>query len=230
MKPIAQTPSLTQQAYQVLVDQICDGSLPSGAHLVQEQLAKRLGVSRQPIQQVMGLLKADGLIEDAPGRGMLVVALDGEQITSRYQIRGGLDGLAAHLAATRVRSSTKLKNEIVGRGNALIKSGVAAINAKSIKKLVAYDVAFHNFLYESSGNPFIAATCEPHWLHLRRVMREVLQKAVLPEDIWRQHEDILKAIGDGDARRAKSLAIKHVDQACERLTRALSDGMESSLS
>lgn len=95
MKPIALAPSLTEQAYQVVVDEICNGSLPSGSHLVQEQLAKRLGVSRQPIQQVMGLLKADGLVEDAPGRGMLVAPLNAEMITSRYQIRSAMDGLAA---------------------------------------------------------------------------------------------------------------------------------------
>ncbi len=221
MKPIAQAPSLTEQAYQVLVDQICDGSLPSGSHLVQEQIAKRLGVSRQPIQQVMGLLKADGLIEDAPGRGMLVVALDATLITSRYQIRGAMDGLAAHLAATRARSSAKVKDQIAQVGRAIVKAGVAAIDAKSIKRMVAYDVEFHNFLYECSGNSLIGATCEPHWLHLRRVMSEVLQKAALPEDIWQQHEDILNAVLEGDARRAKSLAIKHVEQACEGLTSAL---------
>ncbi|MGH1417955.1 MAG: GntR family transcriptional regulator [Hyphomicrobiaceae bacterium] len=223
MKPIAPAPSLADQAYQALVDEICGGSLPSGSHLVQDQLAKRLGVSRQPIQQVMGRLKADGLVEDAPGRGMAVVALDPSLITSRYQIRSAMDGLAAHLSAIRAGSSAKVKDQIAQRGQAIVKAGMNAVKVKSIKKMVAHDVEFHNFLYACSGNPLLAATCEPHWLHLRRVMSEVLQKAALPKDIWQQHADILNAILDGDARGSKSFAVKHVELACEGLTSALTN-------
>lgn len=221
IKPLEKTPNLTEQAYQVLVDQICDGALPPGSHLVQEQIAKSLGVSRQPIQQAMNLLKADGLVEDAPGRGMLVVPLNASLIRSRYQIRTAMDGLAAELAAIRVQSSMKVKDQIAERGYAIIKAGISAIEAKSIKRLVARDVEFHNFLYEWSGNPLIGVTCEPHWLHLRLVMSEVLQKATLPKNIWLQHEEILNAVLEGEAQRAKSLAIKHVEQSCQDLTNAL---------
>ncbi len=221
MKPIALAPSLTEQAYQAVVDEICDGALASGSRLVQEQLAKRLGISRQPIQQVMGLLKADGLVEDAPGRGMLVAPLDASLVTSRYQIRGAMDGLAAQLAATRAGSLVGVKDQIARRGRSIVKAGIAAIESKAIKRMVAYDVEFHNFVYECSGNSLITATCEPHWLHLRRAMSEVLRKAAPPEDIWKQHENILNAVLEGDAKNAKSLAIKHVEQACEGLTNAL---------
>jgi DNA-binding GntR family transcriptional regulator len=221
MKPLEKIPNLTEQAYQVLVDQICDGSLPPGSHLVQEQIAKSLGVSRQPIQQVMNLLKADGLVEEAPGRGMMVIPLNVSLIRGRYQIRTAMDGLAAELAAVRVRSSKKVKDEIAEQGQAIIKAGISAIKAKSIKRLVACDVEFHNFLYEYSGNPLIGPTCEPHWLHLRLVMSEVLRKATLPKNIWQQHEEILSAVLEGEAKRAKSLAIKHVEQSCQDLTNVL---------
>lgn len=221
MKPLEKNPNLTQQAYQVLIDQICDGSLPPGSHVVQEQIAKSLGVSRQPIQQAMHLLKADGLVEDAPGRGMLVVPLNASLITSRYQIRSAMDGLAAELAATRVQSSQQVKAEMAEQGHAIIKAGKSAIETKSIKKLVARDVEFHNFLYEWSGNPLITTTCEPHWLHLRLVMSEVLKKITLPQNIWQQHKEILNAVLEGEAQHAKSLAIKHVEQSCKDLTNAL---------
>ncbi len=49
-------PSLTEQVYDAIVDEISDGRLAPGMHLVQEQLARRLGVSRQPVQQAMARL------------------------------------------------------------------------------------------------------------------------------------------------------------------------------
>lgn len=223
MKPLTQAPSLTEQAYQAVVDQICDGSLPAGAHLVQEQIARRLGVSRQPIQQAMALLKADGLIEDAPGRGMLVVPLDIELMVGRYQIRAALDGLAAQLAAERSKSSSQERQRIAEKGSAIIHAGRSAKDANAIKRMIRHDIEFHNFLYECSGNTLIGPTCEHHWLHLRRVMGEVLRKAASPEVIWRQHQEILDAVVEGNANRAKSLATKHVDQASAGLATALSD-------
>ena len=78
MKPIETSPGRTELVYQAILDDIIDGALPPGTHLVQEQLAARLGVSRQPVQQAMALLKADGLVEQAPGRGLRVTSLNVE--------------------------------------------------------------------------------------------------------------------------------------------------------
>ncbi|MDC1198805.1 GntR family transcriptional regulator [bacterium] len=89
MKPILAAPSLTDQVYDAIVDDICDGSLPAGAHLVQERLASKLGVSRQPVQQAMALLKANGMVEEIGGRGLRVAPLDLTQMRQRYEIRGG---------------------------------------------------------------------------------------------------------------------------------------------
>ena len=44
--------------------------------MTQEDLADRLNVSRSPVLQARRLLKKDGLLEDAPGRGLLVTKLE----------------------------------------------------------------------------------------------------------------------------------------------------------
>lgn len=49
----------------------------------------------------MRLLKKDGLIKDAPGRGVLVAPLGENSLAHIYQIRGSIDSLAARLAAQR---------------------------------------------------------------------------------------------------------------------------------
>ena len=64
------TPDLVDQVYRALLDAISDGSLAPGARLTQEDLAERLAVSRQPVLQALRLLKKDGLLLDAPGRGL----------------------------------------------------------------------------------------------------------------------------------------------------------------
>ncbi len=73
-------PDLVEQVYRALLDAISDGSLAPGARLTQEDIAEQLAVSRQPVLQALRLLKKDGLVLDAPGRGVLVAPLDADAI------------------------------------------------------------------------------------------------------------------------------------------------------
>ena len=77
-----------------------------GTRLTQEDIAAQLAVSRQPVLQALRLLKKDGLVLDAPGRGVLVAPLDAGWIAKVYQVRGALDALAARLAAAAARRAS----------------------------------------------------------------------------------------------------------------------------
>ena len=213
-------PSLGDQTYQAILDDICDGTLPAGTHLVQEKLAAELGVSRQPIQQALALLKADGMVEDVGRRGLRVTGIDLALMRDHYDIRAALDGLAARCAALHARDAgfARLARE---RGEAILAEGRKAVDAGIIHDMVRHDEAFHNLIYDASGNSQLARTAESHWRFLRRVMGEVLRHAEPPHDIWRQHADILQAMLDGDAERAEQLAFDHVARAAEMLAAAL---------
>ena len=224
MKRIESYPSRTEQAYRAILDEICEGALAPGTHLVQEQLAGRLGVSRQPIQQAMALLKSDGLVRELGGRGLYVAPLDLTVMRQHYEIRAALDELAARLAAERARSSPEAAREIARGGEAILDAGAAAVAAGDIPRMVRHDVAFHRFLYDASGNSLLAATAEPHWRYLRRVMGEVLRFAEPGPAIWRQHRGILEAIVRGDAEAAIDRARQHVHGAAERLSEAVGSG------
>jgi DNA-binding GntR family transcriptional regulator len=220
MKPLQSTPGLGQQAYQAILDSICNGTLAAGTHLVQEQLAAQLGVSRQPIQQALALLKADGMIEDVGKRGLRVTTLDVELMRDHYDIRAVLDGLAARRAAETAVEKDKA-DDIHRRGSAILAAGRNAIAADDVADMIRHDEAFHNLVYEASENPLLARTAEVHWRFLRRVMGEVLRRAEPPTDIWQQHEDILSAIVSANAALAERLAIDHVQRATHTLSAAL---------
>lgn len=53
MKRLSRQANLSALVYQALADEIVSGRLRAGVHLRQEELAARLGVSRQPVQQAM---------------------------------------------------------------------------------------------------------------------------------------------------------------------------------
>jgi DNA-binding GntR family transcriptional regulator len=200
-------PDLVDQVYQALLDAISDGSLAPGARITQEDLAERLAVSRQPVLQALRLLKKDGLVSDAPGRGLLVSPLDAGWIAHTYQVRGALDALAARLAAGR-RAALDPR---------LIEQGRRAARGRNVKAMIEADIAFHSAIYAASGNPLIEATAQLHWVHLKRVMGAVLQVSAQREAIWDEHAAITAAIGSGDAELAARLIDQHGAHASETL-------------
>lgn len=221
MKVLKSQPSLTDQVYDAIVDQICEGALPAGSHLVQEQLAERLGVSRQPVQQAMALLKADGMVEEVGRRGLWVTPLDADLMRHHYDIRATLDGLAARMAAARIAAAPELGARFAQSAGNILERGEQAVANGDVAGQVRHDMALHTLIYDMSGNPLLARTAEPHWRFLRRAMGEVLRRATLPREIWRQHAEIVDAIAGGDTDRAETLMVDHDLAAAKTLRAAL---------
>lgn len=212
---IESTPDLVEQVYVSLLDAISDGSLAPGARIMQEDIAEQLAVSRQPVLQALRLLRKDGFVLDAPGRGVLVAPLDVTALVQIYQVRSTLDALAARLAA-------QARGVIDGQ---LIAQGRKAARGTDIKAMMTADAAFHTAIYAASGNPLIAQTAQTHWHHIRRAMGAVLQLATMRESIWDEHEAIAKAIGQGDSAKAETLIRQHGEDAGRNLAHLLTQAL-----
>lgn len=179
-------------------------------HLVQEDLAATLGVSRQPIQQAMLLLKNDGLVVERGGRGLFVAPLDRESMAHHYQIRLVLDQLAARLVAEKAARDDAFKEKLIKAGQDILSSGSLEAADGSAAAAVRHDVAFHSMIYDFTGNPMIAPTLDTHWIFLRRVMVGILKHAERGQLVWEQHAEILASLVSGDADAAVALATDHV--------------------
>ena len=221
MKLLEQTSGLTDRVYNAILHEILDGDLKPGMHLVQENLAEQLGVSRQPVQQAMALLKADGLVEQFGRRGLRVTGLDLDRMQNHYEIRGLLDGYAARQAAERVRDGTIEQAKGIDEMHRLFRSGNRAAEKGTVREQIEYDEAFHYKIYELSGNPVLLDSVEVHWRFLRRAMGEVLRHAEPPEEIWNQHAEIAEAILSGKPDQAEELATAHARNVSKKLQLSL---------
>ena len=206
------------EVYKSLVDAISDGSLAPGERIKQEELAEQLHVSRSPVLQALRLLKKEGLLEEAPGRGLVVARLNPVRIGHLYQVRGALDALAARLAAQR-RACISWS---------LIAAGRQAASGSDVRAMIDADVAFHRAIYEASGNPLLLENAVLHWIHLRQVMGAVLQRSAARLSIWDEHEAILQAIHRGDEDLAAALSEGHATLARESLVSHLQQSLHTS--
>jgi DNA-binding GntR family transcriptional regulator len=207
MDSISANPTMVEQAYRAILDAICEGVLAPGERLTQEGIARKLDVSRQPVNQALMLLKQQKFVCDAGRRGLMVAPLDREFMRWIYELRLGIEPIAAALAA---RHATDADNE---QGRAMVAGGRQALRDGAIGPLIGADMAFHMWIYETSRNRLFVDKMEELWHHLRRAMREVLLQRDYRKAVWTEHEQILRAITTRDELAAASLVRAHLRNA-----------------
>ena len=216
MKILSVQPNLVEQVHEAILLEISSGKLAPGTRIIQEQIAAELGVSRQPIQQALLLLRNQGLLRDAPGRGLIVAPLDPDHIRQMYDVRAVIEGLAFRKAALNNAAAAKREGpDFITKGREAAKNG-------SVTELIAADMAFHHFVYSLSENLLVAPTMDTHWTYTQRVMGEVLMRDEKPRDIWDQHEALLQSIISGDGDAAELHAREHILAAADFIIERIS--------
>ena len=79
--------------------------------MTQESVARKLDVSRQPVGQALMLLKQQKFLCDAGRRGLMVAPLDREFMRWIYELRLGIEPIAAALAARCDRCQQRAGDE-----------------------------------------------------------------------------------------------------------------------
>ncbi|MBU3709033.1 MAG: GntR family transcriptional regulator [Burkholderiaceae bacterium] len=217
MKILESQPKLVEQVHKAILSEIAEGKLKAGSRIIQEQIAQELGVSRQPVQQSLVLLKNQGVLIDAPGRGLQVAPLNLELIRQMYEVRAVLEGLVFRKAAENFSETAKKRAE------KLLAAGRQAVTKASVRDLISADMAFHSFFYELADNPIITQSMETQWVNTQRVMGSVLLSADKPRDIWDEHEVMLGLVAAGEAAKAERLARTHIEEAASFMIERLSE-------
>jgi DNA-binding GntR family transcriptional regulator len=208
MIPLAPLPNLIDQVYARILEAIIDRSLPPGQRIRQNELAQKLGVSRQPVSHALHLLHRQGLVAESGRKGFEVTQLDPERIRQLYEVRGAIDALAARLAALRIKADSAGRAQL----EAALRAGLAVRKAP-LSQLIALDVDFHSAIYRLAGNPAIEEMIAPQWPHMRRSMATVLAELDYRESAWAEHEMIARHILSGNAKAAESAAQAHAQNA-----------------
>ncbi|MCH4563873.1 GntR family transcriptional regulator [Halomonas sp. EGI 63088] len=94
--------SATDRAYELIRDAVISGTYPGGMRLREEELAKRLGVSRTPVRAAIRKLVSDGLLSIENKVGAVVTSWGEKKIKDHFDVRSVLESHAAYLATLKV--------------------------------------------------------------------------------------------------------------------------------
>src|ERR1700726_852101 len=101
ISPVARPVPLRQSVYEALVELVVGGRLGPGEHLVETELARQLGVSRQPVREALHRLEAEGWVDLRPSPGAFVHVPTDSEVDELLDVRALLEAETARLAAVR---------------------------------------------------------------------------------------------------------------------------------
>jgi DNA-binding FadR family transcriptional regulator len=214
--------------YGQILQQIMSGALKEGDKLPSEsEICRSSQVSRPTVREALMRLNADGLITTRQGSGTFVRQRPPDNLTRLadvsdiagllrcYEVRIGLEGQAATLAAQR-RTSEQMDRILQALTDLR-----TAFDGGSVPARV--DLAFHLAVAEASGNPLFVDMLETLNDTVERAMSLALglTRAGSKERarrVYDEHEAVAEAISRGDAEGAGITMRYHLHRARQRVT------------
>ncbi|WP_206957321.1 GntR family transcriptional regulator [Trinickia acidisoli] len=187
-----------------LREMIVGGQFEPGERLVERDLANAFGVSRIPLREAIQQLEREGLVEIFRNRGAVVRILTLSDIDEIYDLRTLLEGDAIHRSAKRMDEETLARAELAHR---LLEG------AKTKARQGELNREFHELLYSQCGNDRQLKAIKELRAQVERYER--LQDTLLDDtpSFQIEHEAILRACRERNAREARSLTISHLNSA-----------------
>ncbi|WP_129305684.1 GntR family transcriptional regulator [Streptomyces sp. L2] len=194
---------LRERVYEALLELITTRALQPGQHLVESELAGHLGVSRQPVREALQRLNTEGWVDLRPAQGAFVHEPTEEEADQLLTVRTLLEAEAARLAALNAGEAgiTALQR--------IVEEGRIAAAENDITRAVALNAAFHAKIMELAGNAVLAELAAQVDRRVRWYYTPVAR--LRGGTSWEEHQEMILAIVDRDARRATRLMREHTE-------------------
>ena len=181
------------------------GELRPGSRLVEDRLAERLDVSRNPIREALTVLVAEGFVEVQAHKGACVARLSAVDAEDLYEVRLALEPVGARLAAAGVTSDG------AATLRALLTQSRSATENGELDRLSDLNTTFHCTVMKLSGNGYLSGIAEPMIKRAQWLFRH--SAAARAPHSWAEHQVLFEAIAAGDEAEAQAAAYRHVVSA-----------------
>jgi len=196
---------LADRAYSDLRDRIVTLRIAPGAPIDEDVLGGELGIGRTPVREAIKRLALENLVTVFPRRGTFASEINITDLADICDVRVQLEGHAAYRAAQRMTPAQR--DELTGLLDELDRSQ----GSDDTEALMALDTRVHRFIHGATGNPYLEETLGRYFNLSLRIWYLVLDR--LPHLFARVHEhgDLLHAIADGEADRARAIIAEHIE-------------------
>lgn len=203
-RPVQRPVPLRQGVYDAMTELIINGTLQPGQHLVESELAKYLGVSRQPVREALHRLQADGWVDLRPGQGAFVHVPTEQEVDQLLAVRSLLETESARLAAGSAVP------EQIAQLREFMREGKAAMKADDAEHLVALNASLHAYVTKMSGNAVLADLISLVDRRMRWYYTPIARYR--GKESWDEHGELIDALAAHDEARASEIMRRHTER------------------
>lgn len=193
--------TLSDKAYASLLSMIRERRLPSGAPVVEQQLASLIGVSRTPLRHALQRLEIEGLLKKDVNKSYIVRKVELKEYLQSLRVRELLEGEAAALSVDRVATEA---------------IETARANLHIVQDQKPYDVIshwrsddeVHGLFILNCGNATMTGMLQSLRVTTNLFEIEKLAERLKPDT--KQHERILDSLKARDAKAARHAVTDHI--------------------
>jgi GntR family transcriptional regulator, rspAB operon transcriptional repressor len=189
-------PSVTEQVFELLYGQVVELLLPPGTKLSEVDVAKQMGVSRQPVRDAFYRLSQQGFLQIRPQRATVVTHISEQGVMQARFIRTALEMETVRAAASR------LSDDHLASLDELVERQISAIESGDKMLFHGLDDEFHRQICIMSDHEFAWALIRDSKAHMDRV--RYLSLSFGAQSAIDEHKHIMAALKarDGDAAAA----------------------------
>jgi DNA-binding GntR family transcriptional regulator len=194
---------LRDRVYEALEELIIYGTLAPGQHVVEADIAKKLGISRIPVREGLQLLARDGWVDLRPRQGAFVHRPEMSEVNDVFSVRTLLE-----VEATRV-ATNKATAEAIQNLRKIHQTGSEALARSDEQELVMLNSQFHERISRMGDNEVLAGLIARLDKRIRWYFAPVVRTRGASS--WEEHLEIIEAISARDPRRASEAMQKHAE-------------------
>jgi DNA-binding GntR family transcriptional regulator len=200
--------NLDDKIYARLKALIAERRMLPGERILQDRLAREMGVSRTPLVNALKRLAQERLVEWVSRRGIYVKRFTKREMARLFEVREALEGLSARLAAPRIDGVEADQLIEMFRGLDLSPTPAA------VRKYVERDRYFHWRLVEIAGNEQLAQALESVNMMFFAYQDGLVRPAA---ETIHEHYPILEAMRRHDPDASEAAMRLHIRRSVERL-------------
>jgi len=217
MAPLARGKEpLRERVYASLRSAILSGNIPPEGRLVEEVVARELGVSRTPVREALHKLEREGLIEHFPNRGFAVTKETERQIGEIFEIRAILEGYILRIACEN------LTNGFLSELRLLLKKAERCLAEGKMEELHRLNTMFHDRIMDQvSGREGLKGHIKDLREYVLRYRSATLRFPGGAERTLKGHAKVILALEIGDPDLCERIMRDHVAGAKDDAIRHL---------
>lgn len=194
----------------MLMNRVVSGKLEPSSRLNESELSEQIGVSRTPLREALIELERAGMVEFRQGKGFSVRPLDHDRAEELFEMIGWLESAALQLAGRPDE----------GQLHDLHSLNQIRLEETTPEKLVELDVEWHELLLRACENTELQKVLAEVRRRIDRYQYAFMLKRDQVRTAVEQHEEILRALHDGDVKGAARILRNHWSVGFARVAEA----------